>query len=285
MDIIYLITDTLTNLKYVGSKKDWLGEGTYYGSPNCKSKKNKKYYLQQKWKEAIFNRKETFSFSILEQFDKVSHKELLAFELYWQKQLNVVRDLSFINAGYAKKGYLGNIFETLNKEEAKLLKEKIKNSINQRYSKMSEDEKKKIFGKSNFLNANFGKKWSDDKKRIQSEKIKKYYKTHKNTNLGKTFEELYGKEKAKFLKENLKLKIQNRGISKEKNPFYGKKHSEETKINLKKIWVERAVRKINIDGIIYSGASEASRILNLPRTTIFNRCKNPKFPTWNFVQI
>ena len=56
MDIVYLITDTITNLKYLGSKKNWKGENTYWGSPNCKNKRYKKYELQQEWKRNLKSR-------------------------------------------------------------------------------------------------------------------------------------------------------------------------------------------------------------------------------------
>jgi hypothetical protein len=66
MDVIYLIEDSESGLKYIGSKKNWEGEDSYWGSLCCKNKKSKKYNLQKQWKENFLNHKETFSFNILD---------------------------------------------------------------------------------------------------------------------------------------------------------------------------------------------------------------------------
>ena len=76
MDIVYLIKDTVTGLKYIGSKKDWQGPGTYFGSPSCKSEVFKKYALQQEWKKAVKERPDSFELEVLESFDEIPHKEL-----------------------------------------------------------------------------------------------------------------------------------------------------------------------------------------------------------------
>jgi len=68
MNIVYLLTDTITNRKYIGSKKDWKGTGTYFGTLRCKEK-HPKYKLQQEWKKASKTRPETFQMKILEEFD------------------------------------------------------------------------------------------------------------------------------------------------------------------------------------------------------------------------
>lgn len=283
MDIIYQIKDTITELKYIGSKKNWQGPGTYWGSPNCKSKRCKKFLLQQQWKEALSIRKESFEFTILEQFDDIPHKTLLETELRWQKYFNVLSDPTFINASYAKKGYLGNIYETFSIEEQNLIKEKIRNSIVERYGRMSTEEKKKLYGKTGSTNPNFDNRWSDSQRKNLSEKMKNYYKTNSNYKKGRKFEEIYGTEKSNSIKQIMREKILKRGISGEKNPFYGGKHSEETRERMKNSWAKRAISKIMVDNVVFSGATEASRIFNMPRTTIFNRCKNKKFPTWIFL--
>jgi hypothetical protein len=74
--------------------------------------------------------------------------------------------------------------------------------------------------------------YTNETKKLMSEKLKKFYcsdkgKLHKKTNSlllkGKTFEKLYGKEKAIEIKSKI-----SKGSKGEKNGFYGKKHSIET---------------------------------------------------------
>jgi hypothetical protein len=84
------------------------------------------------------------------------------------------------------------------------------------------------------------------------------------------------------MSENAKLKIG------EKNPFFGKHHSEET---IQKIKEKNKGRlppntiTISIDGKIYISMTEASRQLNIPTPTILWRLKsnNPKFVNYKYV--
>ena len=124
MDIIYIITDTITNLKYLGSKKNWKGENSYWGSPNCRNKRYKKYELQQEWKRNLKLRLETFKFEIIDSYENISHKELLEIELFYQYKLDVVKSMEYVNAGFAKKGFCGDTMSILT-EEGK--KERIEN--------------------------------------------------------------------------------------------------------------------------------------------------------------
>ena len=66
-----------------------------------------------------------------------------------------------------------------------------------------------------------------ERKENISRKLKEYYKHNDNFIKGKTFEEAFGEEKAKQIKEILS-KCASEKVG-EKNPFYGKHHSEETK--------------------------------------------------------
>jgi hypothetical protein len=59
---------------------------------------------------------------------------------------------------------------------------------------------------------------------------------------GKTYEELYGKEQAAILKE----KCKNIG---EKNGFYGKTHSEETRLKFKEYYNNPAIKKLKSDAV------------------------------------
>lgn len=72
------------------------------------------------------------------------------------------------------------------------------------------------------------------------------------------------------------------------NPFFGKKHSEETKKKLSEIRKDTyngdQNKIIIIDGVEYRSASVASKILNIPMTTIRwrVRSKNAKFDNYKY---
>jgi len=60
---------------------------------------------------------------------------------------------------------------------------------------------------------------------------------------GKTYEELYGPEKAKELKKNLSVKFSKKYVG-ENNPFFGKHHSLETKHKFHKIRAGKTYEEI-----------------------------------------
>lgn len=95
------------------------------------------------------------------------------------------------------------------------------------------------------------------------------YKIYNQASKGKTFEEIYGEERAKELKENLsniaKKKIGN------KNPFYGKQHKEEVKKAISEKMKGRKPpnrKRVEINGIQFDSLSDASKELNIPSPTI-----------------
>ncbi len=265
MDIVYLITDNITNLKYLGSKKNWKGLNTYWGSPNCKSKRMKKYLLQQDWKNNIKNRPETFEFKILESFDNINHIDLLKIELKYQKQFNVVSSMEFINAGFAKKGFCGDTMDCLTDEAKKERKVKISRGLVKTFSKMSKKEKLEKFSRPGKLNPRW--KGGISKSSCSCGKI-----------IGGTHNECW------------ECFIKNRDVSGSNNPFYNKTHSDATK---KSIGEKRKGKKpsntrlISIDSIIYNGLNDASKALGIKNTTIWHRIKsnNPKYKDYNYAKL
>ena len=106
ISVIYEITDTITMLKYIGSKRDWKGAGTYFGTL-CS--KHKKLNEQTAWKLAAAERPETFKFDILYSkcYSEISTIELVEIEGLLHRLFNVVQSNEYVNAAYANKGYCG----------------------------------------------------------------------------------------------------------------------------------------------------------------------------------
>lgn len=107
MNVIYLITNNPTSLKYIGSKKNY--NGNYLGSPSIKNKNHPKYEKQQFWIEESKKNPNDFSFIILEvvEITEANKNILNERELYWQLHYNVVYDDTFINGAYSRKGFCG----------------------------------------------------------------------------------------------------------------------------------------------------------------------------------
>ena len=80
--------------------------------------------------------------------------------------------------------------------------------------------------------------------------------------------------------------IRNENRSGEKNSFFGKQHSEETK---KKLSEKRKgkkpsnVTKVEIDGIVYESLAEASRQTGIPSPTILWRIKSKNKKYGNYL--
>ena len=72
----------------------------------------------------------------------------------------------------------------------------------------------------------------------------------------------------------------------EKNPFYGKKHTEHAKQLMREHAAKRDkkpsnTKKVVVDGIEYRSANEASKAFNISRSLVNYRCNSEKY-NWNF---
>ena len=174
----------------------------------------------------------------------------------------------------SKKGCGGDLISYHPKnKEFKELQSKL---ATERYANMSYEDKKEMSLRNlGEKNPNYGNKWADDQKKKASERMKNNRESFFYSCNGKTYEELFGDEKAKELKENLsKLAKEKKG---EKNPFYGKKHTDETKLKISKsrkgIVYESICKKVLYNGIIYNSASDCARQLGLKNVTVSYRAK------------
>ena len=114
--------------------------------------------------------------------------------------------------------------------------------------------------------------------RTHTDKVKKIFSVmHK----GNTY--CLGKKASQETKEKMSV-IASERLG-EKNPFFGKHHSEETKQKLRENkygTIPTNAREILIDGELYKSVAEAGRKLNVCAPTIIHRIKspNPKFANY-----
>ncbi|MBC8427376.1 MAG: hypothetical protein H8D97_00645 [Proteobacteria bacterium] len=131
---------------------------------------------------------------------------------------------------------------------------------------------------------------SDEHKRKISNSMKGIIRTKEHT------ENLRQLQLGKIIPEETKKKISNTSISKGSNKginngFFGKTHSDETKLKFKdRIHSEetkikmRKKKEINVvvDGIFYDSFLKAAEVLKVSDSTIARRVKNSNFPNYYF---
>lgn len=155
------------------------------------------------------------------------------------------------------------------------IKEKQKKASLEIWNHKSDEEKKEYSEKMRGRgNPNFGKKWEDWQREKASKYWKEYFKTHDNFIKGKTLEEAYGEERGK----EIRRKISEAASKKtgEKNPFYGKHHSKETKEKISKARkgiLPSNSKKVEYNGVIYDSAGKCARALNMSQMTVCYRCR------------
>lgn len=243
---IYYILNIETKKVYIGSSID-IEKRIIGHKRGLLREKHHNIYLQRAW---LKHGSSSFEFGILELIPK---EDLLKVE-----QTYIDLNENGYNLAPAAGGDI--LSNHPNREN---IFERIKNAVIERTSKMTSEEKKKIFGKPGESNPNF-----------------------KNGGISIKFCPECEKNKIDF---NDKTCHECRDRTGEKNPFYGKQHSLETKQHLSNIHKNRCnnmtiqermdhpqIRFVEIEGIIYSGVSVAARCLNVTAGTICFRIKSVK---------
>jgi len=164
---------------------------------------------------------------------------------------------------------------------------KMKTTLKENNSKLSEQERKEKWGRVGEKNGMFGKTHTEEARKNISEK---------NTGVSKNMGFKHSDETRKKHSENAKLRTGDKNpfyktgktLVQEKNQFYGKKLSDEAKNNISKKNKDKkhpeTSKKITIDNINYNSLSEASKKLNIHITTISWRIKskNPNFDNYTY---
>lgn len=127
--------------------------------------------------------------------------------------------------------------------------------------KVSEARKGKYKGKNN---PNYGKRLSDEAKA-------KLRESHKNISM-ETRQKLSDALKGRILTEEHKKNI-SKGITGEKNPFYGKHHTKETKRKLLEAQKSRKQILCVETNVLYPSMREAERQTNISRQNIYSSLK------------
>ena len=263
---IYKITCKENNKFYIGSSKN-LEKRCQKHLNDLRKNKHINIHLQRAYNKYGEN---AFIFNVIE---KCSYEDLLIREQFYLDTLNPE-----FNIGKQSSGG-DNLTKNPNKEE---IINKIKNTINQNISLVTEEERKEKWGKIGILNPNYGNNWSDEMKQKASEINKGKIPINK----GKTNEEILGKEKAEEISKKLS-KIASKRVG-EKNGFFNRQHTDESKskISQKRMGIKPINRiRLSINDVIYDSYHDASKELNIPIVTIRWRClsKNPNFINYKLI--
>ena len=270
---IYKITCVENNRFYIGSAKNLEKRWLRHLNDLIKNK-HINIHIQRaynKYGEKYF---------IFEIVELCNYEDLLIREQFYLDELKAY-EVGF-NIGKNSSGG-DNMSNHPNKEE---IVHRIKQTISENLSLMTEEERKEKWGKTGILNPNYGNKWSEDMKQKASEREKNNINNPLKDRANKTNIELYGEEKASEISNKLSIFASQR--TGDKNPFFNKKHKPESK---DKISIANKGKKpnnrikISINDIIYDSYHDASKALNIPIVTIRWRClsKNPNFINYKLI--
>lgn len=259
---IYIIHNKNTGKFYVGRtgnyKNRWKSHRTL-----LRRKVHPSKYLQDSWNK---HGEDKFEFYIMEELSTLEESiemEQMYLEDYLHETYN--RCSNSMGGG----DYISN---HPNKEE---IIKKISNTLKITYGNMTFEEKIEKYSMPGIDNPMYGKKHTEETRKKISDKVSKHYENHGSYRKGKTFVELFGEEKSLEMKKELSDNASKR--TGENNPFYGKKHTEETKKKISdntKGRIPSNTRKVMVNGIEYESATKAGKLLGVVTATITHRIKS-----------
>jgi len=266
---VYKITNTLCpeGKYYIGyscniNRRWGIHKSTLRGGYHCNIRMQRAY---EKYGS------ECFDYEILQECE--NEEEAKNIELSYLEDLTI-RDKLY-NLHYNSSG--GDLM-TYHPNKEQII-ERMKNTQKEQISKMTKEERQERWGQSGEKNGMYGRTHTDEVKRLYSE-------MHK----GNTYR--LGKKASQETKEKMSV-IASERLG-EKNPFFGKHHSEETKQKVRETkqknrekngpTIPKNARKVLIDGETYITVTEAGIQLKVCTATILHRIKspNPKFSGYKY---
>lgn len=246
---VYKITNVVTGKYYIGSS----------------------YHCEERWKEHLKDLRGGYHINshLLHSFQKHGEENF---------KFEILHELPEPEARIKEQWYIDNFFEEMynlsksagggdlisyhpNRDD---IVARMTESVRQRYENMTEEDREKQWGyikeKGNPMQ---GRKHSEESKIKMSENMKGRLAWNKGQSLPEEQKELLSK-----------LASERTG---EKNPFYGRHHSDETKQYLSEKFKGRVpsnAKPVIIDGVEYISATEAARQLGVVAATILHRIKS-----------
>lgn len=242
---IYVTENLITGQKYIGQKKYIKGWEHYLGSGIRLKNSITKYG------------RENFKRTILEECD--SKESLDEKEKYYIELYHAVESDEFYNI--AKGGDGGNTFLGMTDEEKKDIYDRRNISSRGKNSKLSEEDV--LFIKKSYLNNELDQHQLADMFNVSNTTISKILTLANWSWVGEEFNDdlLYKKDH----KKKEKPVKEKRNLIGESNPFYGKHHSEETKMKMREAKRRRATPILCVTtNKIFDTISDASEYYNIP---------------------
>lgn len=274
---IYKIINKINKKYYVGSSQNIEHRWIIHRS-HLNTQEHINIFLQRAWNKYGAD---NFEIQIIENCDGYTRDQIFMVE---QKYLNSLDNMTYNLSRLAKGG--DNLTHHPDRDN---IIARMTASVIARYSSMS-DEDWDSFSKSKMgeKNGMFGKTHTEESRQAISENNKKFYSENDNYIEGKTFEEVFGKEEAQRRKTILSEAASQRVG--DKNPFYGKEHTEETRqvISEKRLGNYSGTQNnpVSINGKYYRSVGVASKELNILPATIRWRVlsKNKKFVNYQYAK-
>lgn len=258
---IYVIRNNVNGKVYVGSTKNFYNRKLTH----FKLLKENKHWNIRLQRSFNVHGEEHFEFEIIERIP-------------YEKELIIERENYFILTMKSKEhGY--NIADASfgdclsNHPFREEIIQKISKSVKENIAKLSEEERKIKFGVYGERNGMSNRKHSSESKQLMSAGQKKYKLIHG-----------HGAAKGCKMPESHRRKLSNFAKTRtgEKNPFYGREHSEESR---RKIGTANSGKRpanakiIVIDNVEYKNRDEAEAVTGIKASTLYYRAKsnNPKF--------